>query len=68
MMKKILIAVILAMFAFTFVACEQEGPVEETGEKLEESMEETGEEAEEATEQMEESAEEAGDTLEEKTE
>lgn len=46
-------------------ACEQEGPAEKTGEKVDQAVEETQETMEEAGEETQEAAEQAGESVEE---
>ncbi len=63
-MMKSLIGLILCSFLFVtaFSACErEEGPMEETGEAVEESVEETGDAVEDAGEETGEAVEEAGE-------
>lgn len=60
MMRKLGLALLIAMLGVGLAACEEEqGPAEEAGENIDESMEEMGEEMEEAGEEMEETAEDA---------
>jgi hypothetical protein len=65
--KKTVIIAILIIFVSAFVACEQEGPAEEAGEKIDEAAEETAEAVEEAGETLEEKAEEVKEEAEKKT-
>jgi predicted small secreted protein len=58
MAKNILIASLLAMFAIGVIGCEQEGPAEKAGKKIDNAVEEAGEKIEEAGEKIEESAKE----------
>ena len=63
--QKILV-VFVSFFALTiFTACEDEGPAEKVGEKIDNAVEETQENLEEAGDEIEETAEETGDKLEE---
>lgn len=57
MMRKLGLALLIGMLGAGLVACEDEGPAEEAGENIDESMEDTGEEMEERGEEMEEAAE-----------
>lgn len=50
--KSHLVPAIAASFVLFAAGCEQEGPVEETGETLQEGAEETGEQAEEIQEEV----------------
>lgn len=50
MMRKLGLALLIGMLGAGLVACEDEGPAEEAGENIDESMEDTGEEMEEAAE------------------
>ncbi|MDI5890013.1 hypothetical protein [Halomonas rhizosphaerae] len=60
MMRKLGLALLIAMLGVGLAACEEEqGPAEEAGENIDESMDEMGEEMEEAGEEMEETAEDA---------
>ncbi len=60
MMRKLGLALLIAMLGVGLAACEEEqGPAEEAGENIDESMEETGEDMEEAGEEMQEEAEDA---------
>ncbi|TDR50603.1 hypothetical protein DFP85_1233 [Halomonas ventosae] len=60
MMRKLGLALLIAMLGAGLAACEEEqGPAEEAGENIDESMEEMGEEMEEAGEEMEQAAEDA---------
>jgi hypothetical protein len=68
MLKKIAIISILVIFGSVFVACEQEGPAEKAGEKIDETVEEAAEKAEEAGEAIEEKAEEASEEVKKVTE
>lgn len=55
------------LLAFALAGCENEGPMEEAGENIDEGVEETREEAEQAGDAMQEQMEETGDAIEEKT-
>ncbi|HSP57652.1 MAG TPA: hypothetical protein VLO12_05090 [Halomonas sp.] len=57
MLRKLGLALLIGMLGAGLVACEDEGPAEEAGENIDESMEDTGEEMEEMGEEMEEDAE-----------
>jgi hypothetical protein len=65
--KKIIIIAISIVLASAFIACEQEGPAEEAGEKIDEAAEETAEAVEEAGETVEEKAEEVKEKAKEQT-
>lgn len=54
--KRILLLVCFMGSLFGVVGCEQEGPAERAGEKVDESMEETGEKIEQAGENIQDSA------------
>ncbi|SDN51929.1 hypothetical protein [Vreelandella arcis] len=57
--KAIGVAILLAFLAVGLAACgDDEGPAEEAGENIDETMEDAGEEMEEAGEDMEDAAEE----------
>ncbi|WP_192035534.1 hypothetical protein [Halomonas sp. YLGW01] len=53
------IMLLVVMMSVVISGCEQEGPAEEAGEKIDNAMEDTGEAIEEAGENVEEAAEEA---------
>ncbi|MBB3183940.1 hypothetical protein FHR95_001494 [Halomonas fontilapidosi] len=60
MMRKLGLALLIAMLGVGLAACEgEQGPAEEAGENIDESMEEMGEGMEEMGEEMEEAAEDA---------
>ncbi|SEL39995.1 hypothetical protein [Halomonas daqiaonensis] len=60
MMRKLGLALLIAMLGAGLVACEDEqGPAEEAGENIDESMEEMGEGMEEMGDEMEQAAEDA---------
>lgn len=63
--KRILSGVCCALLAINLVACEQQGPAERAGEKVDEAVEETKETMEEVGEDMQEAAEETGEKVEE---
>lgn len=67
MLKRL--ALILSVAYFTAVAggCSEQGPAEEAGEQIDETMEETKEKAEEAMEEAGDKIEEMGDKVEENT-
>lgn len=59
----------LIVFAAAFaVACEEKGPAEKAGERIDEAMSEAKENAEEAAKKMEEAVEDAGEEIEEAAE
>lgn len=67
-MRKILIPGMLALlFAFWAAGCEQEGPMEKTGENVDEAAETAGDKMDQAAEKMGEAAERAGDKMEDAT-
>lgn len=47
--KSIMSALLLSILTVSLSACDQQGPVEEAGEKVDETVEETGEAIEDAT-------------------
>lgn len=47
--KKTLLTLVMVSILSSLVACEQEGPMERTGEKVDEAAEETKEKVEDAT-------------------
>lgn len=53
-MKRIIALLLAALLGFALVACEQEGPMEEAGEKMDNAMEKAGEKMEEAGEKVQE--------------
>lgn len=55
--RSLLLALLFGIFVVGGFACEQEGPVEQTGEQMEEGTEEAGEEMEETAEEAEEDIE-----------
>ena len=63
--KKLAIISILILFLAAFVACDQEGPAEKAGERIDEAAEEAAEKVEEAGEAVEEKAEEIKEEAEE---
>ena len=59
----------LIIFAALFaVACEEKGPAEKAGEKIDEAMSEAKDDVKKAGEKIEEAAEDAGDAIEEAAE
>lgn len=56
---KLGIMLLVAMMAVVITGCEQEGPAEEAGEKIDNAMEDTGEAIEDAGENVQDAAEEA---------
>jgi|TARA_B100000929_G_scaffold286329_2_gene271256 hypothetical protein len=58
LMKKLAVALLMAMMVGGLAACDNQGPAEEAGESIDESMEDAGESLEEMGENIEESAEE----------
>jgi hypothetical protein len=63
--KKIAVVAVVIIFVLAFVACEQEGPAEKAGERIDEAVEEAGNEIEEAGDAVEEKAEEVKEKAEE---
>jgi hypothetical protein len=63
--SKILSLLLIVLLLVTFVACEQEGPAEKAGKKIDETMEEAGDKMEEAGEAVQEKAEEMKEKTEE---
>lgn len=57
LMKKLALALLMAMMMGGLVACDNQGPAEEAGENIDESMEDAGDSLEEMGESIEESAE-----------
>ena len=62
-----LTALLAGMFAVGISACEDKGPAEKAGERVDEAIEETGDTMEEAAEEAGDELEEAADRVEEKT-
>ncbi len=61
-------AVLAALFlAFAIAACEEEGPAEQTGEAIDQTMEKAGDMAEEGAQKVEEGAEKVEDAAEDAT-
>jgi hypothetical protein len=56
--SKLLSILLVVVLLGAFVACEQEGPAEQAGEKIDEAVEEAGDQMEEAGDAVEEKAEE----------
>lgn len=56
---KLGIMLLVAMMAFAITGCEEEGPAEQAGEKIDNAMEDTGDAIEEAGDNVEEAADEA---------
>lgn len=57
MMRKLGLALLAAMLLGGMVGCEDEGPMEETGENIDQAAEEAGDNVEEMGEDIQESAE-----------
>lgn len=55
--KKLAIALLMALMAGGLIACDNQGPAEEAGENIDESLEDAGEGMEELGEDMEDAAE-----------
>lgn len=66
MNHRIGIAIFSLLTVILLASCEQQGPAERAGEKIDEGLEETGERVEETTEEAAEEIEEAADALREK--
>jgi hypothetical protein len=56
LIKKLAVALLMAMMVGGLAACDNQGPAEEAGESIDESMESAGESIEEMGESIEESA------------
>ncbi len=67
-MRKASTLALIVFAAFFAVACEEKGPAEKAGEKIDEAMSEAKDSAKEAGEKMEEAAKDAGDAIEEAAE
>jgi hypothetical protein len=65
--KRLIVLLIGGALMFMPVACEQEGPAEKAGEKIDETVEEAGEKMEEAGEEVSEEVEEAKEEVQEST-
>ncbi|MFO7912245.1 MAG: hypothetical protein R6V15_08805 [Desulfotignum sp.] len=64
LLKKLLVFIsILFFIGIGTIGCEQEGPAEKTGEKIDEAAEQVGEKAEELQEETGEKLEEAGEKM-----
>jgi predicted small lipoprotein YifL len=62
--KKILLLLCSALFAISLAACDKKGPLEEAGEKADDTMENMGDKMEEAADEAEDAMEEMGDKME----
>jgi hyperosmotically inducible periplasmic protein len=63
-LKKLIVFIsVLAFLGIGAIGCEQEGPAEKTGEKIDEAAEQAGEKAEELKEETGEKLEEAGEKM-----
>jgi hyperosmotically inducible periplasmic protein len=63
-LKKFIVLICLLVFlGIGTIGCEQEGPAERTGEKMDDAAEQVGEKAEELTEKTGEELEEAGEKM-----
>ncbi|MDF1690552.1 MAG: hypothetical protein P1U35_13175 [Cycloclasticus sp.] len=68
-MNKLLVICIMLIFAFLFTACtEPDGPAEQAGEKIDQTIEKSTNAMDDAAEKAAEKIEEAGDVIREKTE
>ncbi|WP_136248631.1 hypothetical protein [Halomonas borealis] len=65
MLRKIALASFIGMMAFGLAACEEEGPAEQAGENIDETMNDAGESMDETMDQAGESVEEMGENVEE---
>jgi hyperosmotically inducible protein len=65
--KKIIVLAAILSIAVAFAACDQEGPAEKAGKKIDNAVEKAGEKIDEATEAAGDKLEEAGDKLDQKT-
>jgi hypothetical protein len=54
--KKMFLLLCFSGFLFTFIGCEQQGPAERAGEKVDESMEKAGDKMERAGEKVQDAA------------
>ena len=59
LLRRLSLALLIAMLGAGLAACEEEGPAEQAGENIDESMEEMGENVEKMGENLEEAAEDA---------
>ncbi|SFT79131.1 hypothetical protein [Halomonas saccharevitans] len=59
MLRKLGLALLIAMLGAGLAACEEEGPAEQAGENIDESMEEMGDGVEEMGDNLEQAAEDA---------
>ncbi|MEQ6918651.1 hypothetical protein [Halomonas aquatica] len=59
MMRRLGLALLITMLGVGLAGCEEQGPAEQAGEKIDESMEEMGEGMEEMGEKMQEATEDA---------
>jgi len=59
LLRRLGLALLIAMLGAGLVACEAEGPAEQAGENIDESVEEMGEGVEEMGEELEQAAEDA---------
>lgn len=63
-LKKLIVFIcVLAFLGVGAIGCEQEGPAEKTGKKIDEAAEQAGEKAEELKEETGEELEEAGEKM-----
>ncbi|MCB1859328.1 MAG: hypothetical protein KDI63_13695 [Gammaproteobacteria bacterium] len=63
----ILRIILIGIFMATLMACEQQGPAERAGEKIDEAAENAGKQIDEAVEEAGDKLEEAGDKIKEQT-
>ncbi len=64
-LRQLALAGFIGMTALGLAACEEEGPAEQAGESIDQTMEEAGENMDEAMEEAGDSVEEMGDSVEE---
>lgn len=69
MTRKLIIPAIAfyGLFALALAGCENEGPMEEAGENMDQAVEDAGDQMEQAGDEMGDTMEEAGDKIEEST-
>lgn len=64
-LKKFLLLLGMIVFLTTAVGCEEQGPMEKAGEKIDETIEKAGENIEEGGEEIQQAAEDAQEQIEE---
>lgn len=65
MHRKLALAAFIGMMALGLAACEEEGPAEEAGENVDQTMEEAGENVDESMDETGEAVEDMGENVEE---